>query len=62
LVNSYIREENLLQTVLWKTVHFAPFLVENSKKISPGLTAGISFSSAGISFSSAVEFNFSAKF
>jgi hypothetical protein len=48
--------------VLWKTVHFAPFLAENSKKISPGLTAGISFSSAGISFSSAVEFNFSAKF
>jgi hypothetical protein len=31
-----IREENLLQMVLWKTVHFALFLVKISINFSPG--------------------------
>jgi hypothetical protein len=33
---SFIREENLLQMVLWKTVHFALFLVKISINFSPG--------------------------
>jgi hypothetical protein len=33
---AYIREENLLQMVLWKTVHFALFLVKISINFSPG--------------------------
>jgi hypothetical protein len=32
----FIREENLLQMVLWKTVHFALFLVKISINFSPG--------------------------
>jgi hypothetical protein len=31
-----IREENLLQVLLWKMVHFAPFIVKNSQKLTPG--------------------------
>jgi hypothetical protein len=31
-----IREENLLQMMLWKTVHFALFLVKISINFSPG--------------------------
>jgi hypothetical protein len=31
----YIREENLLQIVLWKMVHFALFLVKISINFSP---------------------------
>jgi hypothetical protein len=31
-----IREENLLQMVLWKMVHFALFLVKISINFSPG--------------------------
>jgi hypothetical protein len=34
-----IREENLLQMVLWKTVHFALFLVKISINFSPGYMA-----------------------
>jgi hypothetical protein len=34
--SSCIREENLLQMVLWKTVHFALFLVKISINFSPG--------------------------
>jgi hypothetical protein len=33
---NFIREENLLQMVLWKTVHFALFLVKISINFSPG--------------------------
>jgi hypothetical protein len=33
---TFIREENLLQMVLWKTVHFALFLVKISINFSPG--------------------------
>jgi hypothetical protein len=32
----FIREENLLQMVLWKMVHFALFLVKISINFSPG--------------------------
>ena len=36
VVRAIIREENLLQMVLWKTVHFALFLVKISINFSPG--------------------------
>jgi hypothetical protein len=35
-VPMFIREENLLQMVLWKTLHFALFLVKISINFSPG--------------------------
>jgi hypothetical protein len=34
-VHLHIREENLLQMVLWKMVHFALFLVKISINFSP---------------------------
>jgi hypothetical protein len=40
-----IREENLLQMVLWKTVHFALFLVKISINFSPGYSTVFFFSS-----------------
>jgi hypothetical protein len=36
IVKKCIREENLLQMVLWKMVHFALFLVKISINFSPG--------------------------
>jgi hypothetical protein len=36
IIKEHIREENLLQMVLWKTVHFALFLVKISINFSPG--------------------------